>query len=403
MKKCRSLLTVPVRIAIPGRMPTYLWSGKSPSGEERAARVEAADVETAKAALLAKGWSNLELHKTEIGEYIEKSSPNPIPKLSPQEDLKFHKGENAGLFGQWWSNLVEAKGTLLLIGACLAMAIYRRNTASILTFGGILVGLILLFPVLHIWFGQTKNLFVKLHTARTWWRWQEVLQYIDQLKRAHTRTNVGISKANLARYWALALVGTGHLEQGVKIFNDEAEKEKMPEWLKLSFIAEMYNVAQQFDKSLELRRQSVSLCNGETTAVIDLAIYLVEHFTFVDEAKALLAEVETKTVPVIGKPFVLSLKGLIAWREGDYQTAERFFRESLQLKQANAKNKYYIYEGGILLAKGRLAMVNAALGNKQVAQQLFAEAEPYLKVTRCDELIAEYHKHMSATPSLQSA
>ncbi len=389
-------------------MPKYLWAGKSPAGAQSAERVEADDAEQAKAILEAQGWTNLELHKSEIAEFVEKgaaaaSNPDYKVNLTPEQELKFQKGENPRFLGQWWNNIVEAKGTIGFTALLLAWSIYRHRLWGTIIFSVILFALLFLFPVLHLWFVAPMKAYQKMHSARTWWRWAEVLQCLDELKRAQGRTKIGIGRADLARYWGLALVGTGLVEQGIAIFTKEAEEAQMPEWMKVSHLAVMYNVAQQFDKALECRRQAVAVSNGDVNASIDLANYLVDPLNFPDEAKALLAKIETKTVPAIGRPYIPLIKGLIAWREGHFKSADSLLRESLRGTEQNANNRYYIFESSILIGKGRLAVVNAALGNKAEAQKFFAESEAYLSTTKRNDLIAEYKKHMAQSAVAQPA
>src|SRR5206468_2564867 len=106
------------------------------------------------------------------------------------------------------------------------------------------------------------------------------------------------------------------------------------------------------------RRAAVTASNEDATACIDLASYLVDPMTMTEEAKSWLKKIETKTIPAIGESYIPLLKGLIAWRENDFQTANSHFSEALKIKEKNAKNRYFAFEASILSLKGRLAIVN---------------------------------------------
>lgn len=380
-------------------MPTYFWSGKSSSGEDVADRVEADSAEASKAIIEARGWTELQLHGNEITQHvkagIDKASSSKLyPKLIPTEELKFLKGENPTFWGQWWKCMVKGKSAIGLIALFFACSAYWHYIVFAIFFGIALAVALFMFPVLYVWFVAPMKQFESLHRARTWWRWDEVLRHLDQLKKSQKRTKIAIGRGELARYQSLALVGQGLIEEGVALFNQEAETAEMPEWIKFSHLAVMYNVAQDFEKSLHYRRAAVVSSKEDGVACIDLAIYLVDPMRIPEEANAWLKKIETKTLPVITQSSIPLLRGLIAWRQNDFQSANAYFSEALRGKEKNAgNNRYFVFEAAILLLKARLAIVNAAMGNKQVAQRYFEECASYLSTTKRNDLIAEYEKY----------
>lgn len=390
-------------------MPEYLWSGTSPSGEKDSAeRVDAETAEAAKAILVARGWTNLQLQTGEISHYIHNAMAKVTPAeyqphLTPKEELQFHKGEQPTFWRRWMDSMFEARGTIGFCAALLGWSIFRHRTWGIVVCSLALFAVIILFPVIHFWFAASSRSFVRLNTARTWWRWEEVLQCIEEMKKAHQRTKIGMGRAELARYWGLALAGTGQIEQGITIFSKEAAASKMPEWMRLSHIATMYNVAQQFEKALETRRECFVVSGEDPIAGIDLASYLLDPFDSVDDAKSLLAKVETKTLPAIAISAIPRLRGMIAYREKDYRLADRYLRESLAGTLESAKTRYHVFEGSILLLKAKLAIVNAALGNKDEAKSFFEASRDYLAATKRQDLIDAYNGHLNSRPVPQTA
>jgi tetratricopeptide (TPR) repeat protein len=385
-------------------MPTYYWSGKSPAGEDVADYVEAESAEASKVILERRGWTGLELHGNDITQHVKAgirkaSSPERDPHLSPKEELEFVKGEYPGFWAQWWRSMVQVKGLIGVFAFLFAFNLYRQRTGWAIFFGAILAVIVLLFPLLYVWFVAPMKQFEKLHKARTWWRWDEVLYYLDELKKSQRRTKMGIGRGELARYWALALVGKGQVEQGIAIFNQEAAAAEMPDRMKYSHLATMYHVAQNFEKCLECRRAAVVASKEDGVACIDLATYLVDPMGMTEEAKEWLKKIETKSLPVITQPSIPYLRGLIAWREKDYQSANAHFSEALEGKQKHAKNKYFAFEAVILSLRGRLAIVNAALGNYDVARSYFDECSSYLAATKRDDLINEYEKFAAGAKS----
>src|SRR5436190_10169749 len=158
-------------------MRTYLWSGKTKSGAETTERVTAATLDEAKNILLGQGWTDLRLETDGTiqdfiqGQIDEVSAPEYRPVLTPKEELAYHQGKGVGWAG-WWKSLLgtfneyETALTHLILAALLAWSIYRHNRWGIISCGGLLAALILLFPVLRFWFGKPSRLFAKLHHAR---------------------------------------------------------------------------------------------------------------------------------------------------------------------------------------------------------------------------------------------
>jgi tetratricopeptide (TPR) repeat protein len=377
-------------------MPEYLWSGTSPSGEQGAAeRVQADNIEAAKAILISRGWTNLQFHKGEIHSYVKTSmAANRGYKLhlTPKEELRVHKGGNSAFFHHWWHSLVQHKFNLTIFALIVLYGIFRQQMWLASFFGALLLLYILLFPIGYFRASGSNRLFRKLVTARNWYRWDEVLQCVEQFKKRQQTKKMGIGRAQLARYSAQALAGTGRLEEAIKIFNEETASANMPEWLRLSQIGTIYHVAGQFDNALEYRRRAATASTDDASPVVGLANYLVEHFSFVDESKALLAKVETKTLCDIGSTALPKLRGIIAYRENDFRSADRYLREALAGMEKKAQARYHLFERSLLTLNGQLAVVNAALGNRAEAEKFFKNSCDFLVATKRQDLIDAYHR-----------
>jgi len=368
-------------------------------GREEADRITADTPEAARKILEERGWTDLRQHTTEIHDFVKSQSeaasdPDYRPNLTPKEDLAFMKGKAPGMGSNWLKSLRESAYSILIFGAGLAWGIYRHSITAMLIFGVLLVLMVFLFPALHIWFSQTSNAFKRLHSARNWRRWDEVLQCIDKLQNAQSATKIGIGAAEIARYRALALAGLGRLDEAVKIFEDAAETAKMPAWLFHVHLATIYSTAKQYDKALEMYRVALDEATDKSIVLIDMGGFLVERFNRPDEAKQLLAQAEGLQLSELARSFLPKLRGVIAYREKDYAAMDRHMREALAGYEKQPANKYYIFEPSILGCKGYLAVSSAALGKKDAARAYFAEAGEYLSTVCLDEPVAEYHALM---------
>ena len=380
-------------------MPTFLWSGKTTSGQEEVDRVTAETPEEARRILEGRGWTDLRQHTTEIHDFIKQqaavaSNPDCQPKLTPKEDLAYLQGTAPGLWGNWLKSIRESIGSILIIAVCLAWAVYRRHNLGVIICGGLLVAVEFLFPVLHLWFSQTKNLFHELHAARNWRRWNEVLRCLDKLEHASQSTKIGIGESSMTRYRALALAGLGRLDEAVNGFREAAEKAKMPQWLLHTHLSGIYSVAKQYDRALECYRQAMEEATDKSVVWIDLGVYLVQRFNRPDEAKQLLAQAEAAQLSEQARGWLPYLRGAIAFRKNDFAAVDRNIREALAGFEKHPAKQYYIYEPIILICKGYLAVSSAVLGRKDEARTYFAQSEKYLSAICLDDLLAKYHAEM---------
>jgi tetratricopeptide (TPR) repeat protein len=377
-------------------MPNFLWSGKAPSGQEEAEEVAAETPAEARKILEARGWTELRQHTTEVSDFIHRQQSlisRTRPRLTPKERLQYCRGTAPGLWGNWIKVIGNSVVTYLLLAGVLGWAIYDRQmpqdrfwiaiSAAVLAYG------MFLYPVLRWWFRQTKRLFVKLHTARTWYRWDEVLQCLDKLVKARHKTNIGINDYSMARYRALALAGLGRLDEAITGFTAAAEKANTPPWLYHTALANIYTVARQYDKALGNYRTAFEAATDKSIICIDLAMYLVNRFNCPQEARQLLAQAETMQLPENAIPHLALLRGVIAYREKNFSEMDKYVLEALADFEKHPRAKLYLYEGSILNCKGYLAVSSAALGRKSEARKYFARTEKYLELKNQNDLISE--------------
>lgn len=376
-------------------MPTFLWSGKTESGREEAERVTAETAAEAKKILEARGWTGLKQHTSEVHDFVKQqarasSRHKNHPGFTPKEDLAFLQGTAPGFWKRWLKSILNESAFIFGFAIWLAWSVYHQRTVDAVLAGIALAALLLLYPVLHVWFRQTKFLFQKLHTARTWHRWKDVLRYLDKIEKARRSTNIGIGEAARARYRALALAGLGQLDQAVAGFREASQKTNMPEWLFHSHLAGIYTVARQYDKALEAYHQAMEAAIDKSTVCIDLGNYLVRRFNRPAEARQLLARAEAMQLTELARVHLDMLRGTIAFRERDFAAMDKYMRVTLASLEKHAVPRPYVFEGSILTIKGYLAVSSAALGDKAAARSCFAQAEKLLAITGLDDLLSEY-------------
>ena len=227
-------------------MPTFLWSGRSPKGEKEVDEVTAENALEARKLLEARGWTELRQYTTELQDFVKRQSEKSMaaakrPTVTPKERLQYYEGTAPGLWLNWLKSIRGSSGVIFVLVACLLLTMFdQRMQNKGLAMGIILsplVCLLLLYPALRWWFHRTKRLFVKLHEARTWHRWDEVLHCLHKLADSQQATKIGIGDFSTARYRALALAGLGRLDEAMRDYCAAAENAKTPQWLVHEFKA----------------------------------------------------------------------------------------------------------------------------------------------------------------------
>ena len=391
--------TTAIETTIDLAMPKFLWSGISASGKEEVDEIDAETAMEARKILEARGWTALHQHTTEVSDFArrqvrESSNPKYAPNLTPKERLQYHEGTAPGLWRNWLKNIGQSAWAILLLAVFLLLAIFdRANPGKSFTIGLFLLLLALvafLYPALHWWFRRTKRLFVKLQRARTWHRWDEVLQCLDKLSDSRRATKIGIGELSMARYRALALAGLGRLEEAMTVYCAASEKAKPPPWLFHTFQAGIYTAARQHDKALECQRLALEQATDKSMACLDLGMLLVRRFNCPAEARQLLAQVENAQLSELERVYVPYLRGVIAFRENDFAAMDNNIREALAGFEKRASIRFNIFEGSLLTCKGYLAVSSAALGRKDEGRRYFAESKAYLTLIELNDLVAQY-------------
>ena len=387
-------------------MPTFLWSGRAASGKEEAAEITAETPLEARKILERRGWTDLRQHTNEISDFISRQSQDSesdddLPPHTPKERLQYHEGTAPGFLLQWLRSIRQSIFAILLLAVCIFMAAHNRvlsgNRMRIGVYAALLVCIILFSPAFFWWFGRTKRLFVQLCTARNWHRWKEVLQCLDKLAVSKRQTSVGINDYSIARYRALAMAGLGRLEEAIIDYDTAAQYANTPSWFSHVTRASIYVAARQYDSALECYRAALEEAPDKPTVCLDAAMFLVSRFNHYAEAKELLARAENSQLSELERTHVPFVRGIIAFRQRNYEGMDKNLREALARFERHAVNKFHIFEPALLTCKGYLAVSCAALVRKQEARRCFAQSAKYMRLIDMNHVLAEYEIQMGRT------
>lgn len=362
-------------------MPTYLWSGKDSTGKKYFERVAANTAAEAKAQLLARGFTELELRTDDISVAAAQMTHNDTgvrPELSPKQEASYLSSK----WAPFWNVLWQSKGTILISAALLAWAIWLGRSTSIVFRAGEL----LLIPVLMLWFALPSRYYSKLNQAKVDHRWEEMLRLIERLRTLQRWVKFGPGEVELARNRAHALAGLGRLDEAVGEFMEFERHPKLPHWMFLSHLAGICDTGKAHDKATALSEQSAKE-HPDTAAVwIDVAYRRARFRKDAAGAREALARAETMEVPALGRAYLPWVRALIAVAQNDLPAAHPLFEETL--RGLRPHQHHDLIRGMILIVKSYLCWTLGALGRTAEAKNLFAEVEDWLLSGREAELLA---------------
>jgi tetratricopeptide (TPR) repeat protein len=380
-------------------MPTFIWRGTDPEGKQKSERVDAENAQVAKAELIQRGWTNLQLVGDEIIDAVAAAVEIPEDFEEQPDDVELEvqrlEGKHPDFFSLWWKGIVDSKRILIFFTIIIAIGFYRgARTKSLIILGSAgIIFMVLLYPVIHAFFSLGSRYYSRLNRAKVWGRWTEVLECVERLRQVRSWTRVGPGEIELVRCRAQALAALGRLDDALEEFTRFSNSPNLPEWLYLSHLAGIYDCAKQFDKSTECRRTVTELKPDMAASWIDLAYGLVRGLNRPAEARQALARAETCEIPVMGQPYMPFLKGISAWRENKMADAKPLLDQALEGFQPFAHHD--LMEGTMLLTKSYLCAVEGSLGNEARAKKLFKETETFLVAGKEQELLEACRRAIS--------
>jgi tetratricopeptide (TPR) repeat protein len=372
-------------------MNSFLFKGKDVGGNARSERVTAENAQAAKAFLVGEGWSELQLVTDEICDYAGRTVEGPediedaLKQLTPDDELRFFEGNGPGFWSQYTDALYQAKGALLAVFLLSAWGIYRHQTwllvVGIAGFGLLMV----LFPLISIFYSLPMKYYLRLNRAKVWSRWTDVLHCVERLRHTHRLTRIAVGDVELARCRAQALAGLGRVDHAVKEFAQFENDPTLPHWNYLSFLAGVYDTAKEYEKALECRRRAVAEKPDTSAVWIDLAYGLVRGLNRPAEAREAVARAESLEITALGIPYLSFLRGIICWREGNLAEAREHLEKALPGFKPYRHNP--LVEGLELLTKSYLCAVHGGLGDLDAARSYFRETKKFLEYGRETELL----------------
>ncbi|HWF18976.1 MAG TPA: hypothetical protein VG754_06885 [Verrucomicrobiae bacterium] len=372
-------------------MAKFTWTAKDASGNQVVRVISAANAEEGKAILLAEGCTDLALREDEIHHIAQEHFSKPMVflgeeiKVTADQRIKQMDKPNRSAFGRIVDSVIQDKGLYGLLLLLIAFEFYRQQYIKA---GGFALAL-LCWPVFRIWLNLPSHYYRQLNKAKDWHRWQEVMTLLEKTVKISKTHPVKIPATELARIRAQALVGLGHLEEGVAAMQLLENRPGNPSWLHKAHMASLYDIAKQHDTAIEYTRLGIAE-NPSPVLYADLANRLLRYKRDTVQAREALAIVDKATMSETAKPFVIRCHGILAYLEGDHPAAKKDLETAIEMVEKAHKRPFR--DGALAVSRAYLCCTLARLGDTDGAKKMFALAKDYLVATDEKELIAECNR-----------
>ena len=369
-------------------MTNYAWTARDPSGKTVVEEVAAESAAEAEKLLRARGYSDLVLKEDDVAAAVQAGfSGQPTffgeeIKVTAADRLKHRDNPTKNFFSAVLKGINQSKVFCLIIVGLAVYAGFRGHWVSV----GILAIGLLAWLAFIICLSLPSVYYHKLNQASDWERWDEVLSLVETLRAVRKYSVVGVPETELIRHRAKAITGQGRLHEALAEYKQCEGRPDCPSWLYKLFVASLYAIAKDYNKSIEYRLQSIAEKPG-SIAWLDLSYLYARRKSDPVKAREAMAEAEKSPMPDLAQPSRIRCLGIIAYLEGDFVTARSNLETSVELIE-KAKSRPY-RDGHLSIARAYLCCVLAKQGDLAGAKRCFALAKEYLVATKEDDLLAE--------------
>jgi tetratricopeptide (TPR) repeat protein len=298
-------------------------------GEPVVREIFANNSNEAQAALLAEGFTDLKLIEEDVVAAASEEMPRSFQvmgqpvSVTTEERIKHYNKPPRGFFGALRDGVGQSAGGVVFITLLAAFQFYRGNRT-----GGLLALLALAAWLVFIVFVSMPSIYYrKLHRAADWYRWPEVLDLVATLQSMRKFHFVKLPLAELGRYRAKALAGSGRLGEAVLEFQQFDNQPGCPTWLHTAFLGTIHTISKHHDEAIAYNLKAIAL-NPVPILYLDLANRLARYKKDPQRARDAMGEADKSVIPEISKPSRLRCLGIIAYLEGNMEEAQRALEES---------------------------------------------------------------------------
>ena len=359
-------------------MPHYILSGRKGILPRVTVLRKAENATTAMVGFRYEGFDDVVLHTDDA--MAATLDPQVFENgTTPKQWVQFTKTPNTYLarFQRYLLN-VAPWWPLQVAGLAIAYVIVRialQNGQPFHKMQLLWVAIPAILAAIATLLSRPVQLYGKLNEAIAWHRPEEVMKYVNQLRRSPSAK--ALTPYDLTFREAQALAMQGRLDEALELA--ETVRELAPEWLFWNAISEIYTSARRNTERLAAMEHCVRLEPENPTCLLDLTMTLVRVNGDMVRAREMLARARMLALAEPIQPFVQLAEGMILVQEGNGRAAVPLLESALErstalgrvnplAEQLNDRTRAY------------LALAYEQAGNHAQAEKYFRQAERRLQL-----------------------
>lgn len=374
-------------------MPHYFYTATAPSGKRKTQCIQAASAQEAVHELETDEYQEIVLHTDDFAAALSELMPQKVSTKGPITPADHVALRNIGNWGAFLMMLKKLYQRMLLILVCWGIFSFALNFVSKAGSDRLVRHLILVTVSLTVLAFVISVKTVVLMPARKykrvledtyWGRWDEVLKRLPPLHNKMPGVEFAARKA-------VALAGLGKLDEALTVMEPFSDPSKIPHWLYLSRLADVYETGGQLDRSLECRLQAYEADIGNSAMQLSYANALLRMDRDLQRAGQLVEELEQQPLSDQQETILPLVKGLLELNRGNYREAVNQCTEAVNRLKPYIANQAYsrLYADN---ARAYTAIALAELGEREEAERLFQSALPRLEALNATQAIERYQQ-----------
>ena len=367
----------------------FLFSATDPDGDSVTERISSNSLAEARQTLESEGYTTVVFHTSEADTALNRWLSPDGEQHEELEDIwdPALELESRQRGGTWASIAIFFKSSTIFW-----MPLVLWNTYGVMQgppYGWLsLLGFALgaLFMMYSVWAIVPSLMYERLVAATTWARWQDVRRWVGRIRWLQRFIAIPIPDLELDKDLALAAAAEGNLSEAVSLMQKYEHDSSIPQAMFHSYLSSIYDAGGEYTQMIACRARAVELSTSGPNEYIDYAIGIIQRLRDPVRAKHVLQKIEGMELTDLARSFVALCKGMIAIEEREYAEARKQLTMTLQQVLPYASQTQI----GMLIAevKAYLSIALGALGEKQQAERLLADATPFLTAWKQEELLA---------------
>lgn len=364
---------------------TYLFTARQPSGDEVSDRVKAASAADAVELLTRRGFTEVRLHEDDSfpmetmkpGHRTHKQVPAAMAiKLRTADDRQaflLNLFQAYRQFGLW---------LLVLIG----LFAYRRIRGAPWALNDLVLAVLMLMPpILVLYFSQGGRVYRRVQELGFQGRWDEVSKMLPQLDRVLGK--IGAKGLAESAYWkARVALEAGKRGEALATIENTRTRPGVSEVDVLLAFSRIYSAIPDMQSALNCYRRMAELEPKNPMGWMGIAEVHAVHTRQPAEAKAAIAQVRPLGLNEMNQKAIQLFEGAIALAEGRFAQAREEITKAIAFFERAAKATP-TSQGFVRVWEALLAEACARSGDLAAARELLDRSRDYLVRVRIGHLV----------------